>query len=88
MKRKYQKEVNASNTKKNMIINAESQFLRDWAKLKKRVILEITDSVGGVNSSVDGRAESEEEMLIKEQEENSDEKILEHLAERKFTLYT
>lgn len=56
MKRKYQKEVNASNTKKNMIINAESQFLRDWAKLKKRVILEITDSVGGVNSSVDGRA--------------------------------
>ena len=52
------------------------------------MVLEITDSVSGVNTSSDGRAESEEEMLIKDQEENTDEKILQQLSDRKFTLYT
>lgn len=37
---------------------------------------------------MDGRVESEEEMLIKEQEENNDEKILQELSDKKFTLYT
>ena len=68
MRKKYNRERQLSDNKKDLIIAEEAKFNQEWAKLKKKLIIEITDSVSGANNSLEGKAESEEEMLIKEQE--------------------
>ena len=59
MRKKYNRERQLSDNKKDLIIAEENKFNQEWAKLKKKLIIEITDSVSGANNSLEGKAESE-----------------------------
>jgi hypothetical protein len=36
----------------------QADFDQDWAKRKKRLIIDINDEISGVNNSIDNKAES------------------------------
>ena len=49
---KYNQERNVADRKKEVLINEEMKFNQEWAKMKKKLIIEITDEVSAVNQSV------------------------------------
>ena len=79
-----------ANSKMETIRNVQARFNQEWNKLKKKVILEIGEEVNGANNSIDNKPESEEELLVnngnKDDGSKNDDKIIELLAERKFSL--
>ena len=70
------------------IRGVQARFNQEWNKLKKKVIVEIGEEVNGGNNSIDNKPESEEELLVNGSKDDSknDDKIIELLAERKFSL--
>lgn len=73
------------------IRSVQARFNQEWNKLKKKVILEIGEEVNNINNSIDNKPESEEELLvnnnnISNDNSKNDDKIIELLAERKFSL--
>lgn len=84
---KFSEANQEANGKMNKIRSVQGKFNQEWNKLKKKVILEIGEEVNNVNNSIDNKPESEEELLVNNNESSkNDDKIIELLAERKFSL--